>query len=128
MWSDRFETAVGKIVRSEVSRNVHAVDRGETSEKLIAVAPVPRQERVNDVTHRFFTVTQHDGVEKVRNGLGIERARATSNHQWVGRAAVSGMKWNATEIEHRKDVRIGEFVLQAEADDVEVAKGCAGLE
>src|SRR5690349_23186244 len=51
------------------------------------------------------------------------RPGAAGYHQGVAEGAVLGMEWNAPQVQHGQDVGVADLVLQAEADQVEVAQG-----
>ena len=75
------------------------------------------------VAHRrqgLFAVAQHEGVDESGHRLGVGRAGAAGQNQRIGHGSRLGRQWNSAQIEHRQHVRRAEFVLQAEADDVEL--------
>ena len=58
----------------------------------------------------------------------MKRARPAGDDQRMVRTALSCKQRDAAQLEHRQHVRIGEFVLEAEADDVERVQRTVGFE
>src|SRR5438128_1328433 len=77
--------------------------------------------------HRL-AITEDDGVEEVSDRLDVERARTAGDNQWITAVALRGSQRNAAEIQHGKQVGVGEFILQRETHDVELVQGGEGLQ
>src|SRR5262245_47724265 len=80
----------------------------------------PRQAR--------FAVAGYEDVDERREWLRILRARSAGNHQRMIHRPLCRANWNSTEVEHRQDVARTDFILQREAEDVEVAQRREGFE
>src|SRR5579875_3250139 len=125
---DLRERPVGAIARGEERRHVEAGDRGERGEERPAVPPIPGAHDVDDFADGLLAVAEQHAVEKRRQRLGVERARPPRDHQRVARPPRRRAQRHPPELEHGEQVRVGELVLEAEADHVEVREREPALE
>ena len=129
--NDLGDGAVLAIAGCEERRHVDTRQRGQRAQqgRAIAITVAVLANRVDDLPDDLLAVAQHDGVEEGREGLGIERAGTAGDHQRVVGTALGALRSGmSAQLEHGQQVGVGELVLQAEADDVEVAQGQVALE
>src|SRR5206468_4846682 len=73
-------------------------------------------------------VAEEDAVQEGRQRLGVEGARPTGDHERMPGAARGGAQRDAAQLEHGEEIRVGELVLEAEAEHVEVGEREVALE
>ena len=78
-------------------------------------------DHLGDLADRLFAVADHEGVDEVGHGLGVERAVPTDDHERVLGAAVLGPHRHAGEVEALEHVGVHELGGEAEGEHVEVA-------
>ena len=111
--------------------HVDARDRGELAQHALAGgAPgaLPRRDDLGDLADRLLAVADHERVDEVGHGLGVERAVPTDDHERVLGAAVLGPHRHAGEVEALEDVGVHELGGEAEGEHVEVAGGVVGVD
>ena len=79
----------------------------------------PRPDRRTDIKNRFLTISEKEGINKVGDGLRVKGAGSAGNHQRMRRVAVTREQRNPAKVQHGQNVGIGQFVLEAEADNLE---------
>ena len=76
----------------------------------------------------FLAVADHERVDEVGHGLGVERAVPTGDDERVLGAAVLGPHRDAGEVEALEHVRVHELGGEAEGEHVEVAGVVVGVD
>ena len=127
-WANRGEAPARSVCGREQRRHVETRNVAQGAQQVLPVPTVPRQIGVTDIEHRLLAVPEQKAVDEVGDGLRVKRAWPAGDDQRMVRAAVSRMQRDAAHIEHRQHVRVGEFVLEAEADDVECVQRPVGFE
>ena len=93
----------------------------ETAQQLrprpTVAARVTRQ--VHDFVDDVFAVADHERVDELRHRLGAEGLCAAGDHQRMARVAFERTQWQPSQVQHRQHVRVLQFVLKGESDDVE---------
>ncbi len=117
------------VVRHVVERR--DVDPGaerEGGEALLSREAPRRGDLFEEDSERLLGVADQEGVEEVRERLGIRDARAAADDDRVRLAALRCEDGDPREVEHVRDVRVVHLALEREAEDVEVADGREGLD
>src|SRR3989441_12500556 len=125
---DLGDRPVRVVAGREEGGHVEARDVGERAEERAAVAAVPGEHAIADVAHRLLAVAEEDAVEEGRQRLGVEGARPAGDHERMRGAARGGAQRDATQLEHGEEIRVGELVLEAEAEHMEVGEREVALE
>ena len=77
---------------------------------------------VADPRQARLAVAGDEQIDERRDRLGILRARAAGDDQRMLHRAIDAAQRNAAQVEHRQDVAGADFVLQREAEDVELVE------
>ena len=77
---------------------------------------------VHDPRQALLAVADDEQVDERGEQLRVLRARAAGDDQRIVERAVLGVQRDAAQVEHRQDVRVADLVLEAEAEDVELAR------
>ena len=75
----------------------------------------------HDPGQALLAVADDEEVDERGQHLRVLRARAAGDDQRMVERAVLAVQRNAAQVEHGQDVGVADLVLQAEADQVEVA-------
>jgi hypothetical protein len=102
-------------------RDVHPLDPGEPRKEIRPGSALffPLFDERDDLEHRFLAVPDEEGVEEGGHGSGVQGAHAPGHHEGVLLRSVLRQEGDPGEVEHREDVRVGEFVAQGESEEVE---------
>ena len=99
-----------------------------TASRLAAPAALPRRDDRGDLADGLFAVADHERVDEVGHGLGVERAVATGQHDRVLRPTVLGPHGHAREVEALEHVRVHQLGGEAEGEDVELTGVVVGVD
>jgi hypothetical protein len=86
------------------------------------------RETLHDGGEGDFAVTHTDGVEERGQRFRRHRSRTSGDDERIIVSPVFGKKRDSSEIQHRQDIRVAQFVLEREADDIEPGKGTSRFE
>ena len=89
---------------------------------------LPDTHEVGKLADGLLALAEHEGVDEGGKGFGVEGAAAPGDDDRVVLAAIAGAGGDAREVEHVEDVRVGQLVLEGEAEEVEIAEGVVRLE
>ncbi len=81
-----------------------------------------------DLADHVLSLADHEGVDEGRHGQGVEGAGAAGDDEGMVLPARGGAEGDAAQVQHGEDVRVGQLVLEGEADEVEVAERRARLQ
>jgi len=111
-------------------RDVEALQGGEALESLRAPQPLlpGPQEDPGDLGDHLLPLADDEGIEEGGHGERVERTGPAGDHDRVAIAPVLRPPGHPPEVEHRQDVRVGQLVLQGEADEVKGPERRAGFE
>ena len=130
---DRFEG--GEMAGAVVPRLVEGGDVGSRQRQQVAQArgagrarALPAARQIGQLDDGLLALAQHEGVDEGRERLRVEGGAAARDHDGVVLAAVARARGDARQVEHVEHVRVGQLVLQGEAEDVEFAQGVARFE
>ena len=141
----RFSTTLGHVVetgthlgdrRAVVADLVHrghvdAGDRGQLPEDGLPARPaaaLPGADDLGDLADGLLAVADHEGVDEVGHGLGVERAVAPGDHDGVLGPAVLTPHRHAGEVEALQHVRVHQLGGEAEGEHVELARVVVGVD
>ncbi len=82
--------------------------------------------RRDDFQHHLLTITEHEGVEEVRQRFGIVCPATPADDE--RRGAVGGEERNLRQIEHIQNIGVRQLEGEREADDVELREGVIGFQ
>ena len=106
--------------------------RGQPEQQLGAptrtALGLPVADDVGDDPDGLLAVTEHGGVDEVRDRFGVERGVPTGDHDRVRRVAVHGVQGDAREVERGEQVRVAELGREAHAQQVERADRAVGVD
>ena len=138
-WRDRCVTAhacrqllIANLMLLDVieTRNIYALDAGELAQNLrtrrTPLLELAMPER--DFHVELFTLPHEDEIEERCERLGVVRTGTTAHNARLVLPALVGMQRDAGKIKKLEDVRGTELVRQGDADEIEIAHGCIGLE
>ena len=106
------------------SRNVDAAYPGQGLELLLPFsAPAPDGHHGGgDLPDGLLPLADDEGVDEGAHRSGVEGGWAAGDDQRVPLVPFLPAERNPAQFEHHQDVRVGELVLEGEADDVEGGK------
>ena len=122
------ERTVLVIRGPEKRRHIDAGDTAQGGQQVHPVCPVPGQIRLTDIKDRFLSVAQQERVNARGKRLGVKGARPAGNNQRMGFVPVLRQEGDTAQVQHHQDVGVRQFVLEAEADNVEGRQRGIGLE
>ena len=116
---------VGGVRHVVEARHVDAAADREPAQQLVAAAEaalvLPLAHHLGDREHDLLAVTEHGGVEEVRDRLRVERRVPAGQHDRVVLGAVRGVQRDAGQVEGVEHVGVAELGGEAEPEEVEVA-------
>ena len=122
----------GAVVLDRVhGGHVDAGDRGQLPQHPLAggtAGPLPGRDHLGDLADGLFAVADHEGVDEVGHGLGVERAVPADDDERVLGPAILRPHRDAGEVETLEHVGVDELGGQAEGDDVEGAGVVVGVD
>ena len=120
-----------RLVARLVARgDVHPGHRGQGPQQVVAArrppTPASDADHLGELPDRLLAVAEHEGVDEVGQGLGVEGAVAAGHHQGVRRVAVRAAHRHPGQVDQVEHVGVGELGRQVEGQDVELARrhGC----
>src|SRR5207302_3697497 len=69
-----------------------------------------------------LAVADYEDVDEWRQDLRVLSAGAAGDDERMVERAILAVQWNAAQVEHGEDIGVTNLVLQAEADQVEIAQ------
>ena len=105
-----------------------ASSRSTPSRRACARERFHAADHLGDLAHRLLAVADHERVDEVGHGLGVERAVPADDHERVLGPAVLGPHGHAGEVEALEHVGVHELGGEAEGDHVEVAGRVVGVD
>ena len=127
---DDHAPGLGVLGRAVQGGDVDRPPRSQLRQRLEARAPRARERRPleHQIRELLLGLSDEERVEERRDRLGVRGAGPAAEDQRMSRAAVGCVERHAPEIEEGEDVRVGELVLQGDADDVELPERPGRLE
>ena len=125
---DALDPAVGQVVDVVELRDVDAAADRQPVQQLVARRPgraalgLPLADHLGDREHDLLAVTEHGGVEEVRDRLGVERRVPAGEHDRVLVAAVDGVQRDAGEVEGGEHVGVAELGREARCPNTSNAR------
>src|SRR5439155_24905773 len=83
---------------------------------------------VHDPRQALLAVTDDEKIDKRSEYLRILRARPAADDQGIGQGPILAMQRDAAQIEHRQQVRVADFVLKTETDQVKILQWSEGFQ
>ena len=83
---------------------------------------------LRDLADDLFAVADHEGVDEVGQGLGVERAVTAGDHERVIGPAVLGPDRHPGQVDAVEEVRVDELGREVEGEHVEVGGGAVGVD
>ncbi len=81
------------------------------------------QPQIADGRQRGLAITRHHQIQKDRHRFRILGTRSAGEHQRIGQRPVLGVQRDPTQVQDGQQVRVTDFVLQGDAQHVEVGQG-----
>ena len=94
----------------------------------LAALFLERHPALHDPRQALLAVADDEEVDERGEQLRVLGARAAGDDQRMVEGAVLAVQRDAAEVEHGQDVGVADLVLQAEADQVELAQRREGLQ
>ena len=115
---------VGHIVQGG---HIHTAKGGQALHAFFAgfAGFLPLQDGAVHLDNGLLAVADHEGVNEIRQGLGVEGAGPAGHHDGIPLSALLPQKRYAAELQHGQDVGIAHFILQGEAHHVKFIQGAA---
>ena len=89
---------------------------------------LPFAHAVRKLDDRVLAFAEDEGVDEPGHRLGVEGAAAPGNDERMLLRAVGGKERDAAQVQHVEDVRVGQLVLEGEAEDIEFVQRTAILQ
>src|SRR5207249_10543966 len=72
-------------------------------------------------------VADDENIDEGGEDFGVLRAWPSTDHQRILQGPILAEERNAAQVEHCQQVRVTDFVLEAETDEIEILKRREGL-
>ena len=119
------------VVGLEARRDVDPGKAGQGTEDGLSVGDRRALGRGHDLVHltdHLFAVAQHEGIDEVGQGLGVEGTVSAGHHDRVVRRSVGAVDGDTGQIDQVEDVGVDQLGRKVEGQDVERPAGQGVLE
>ena len=125
--SNRSIGVAGYIVQA---RHVDSGDRRAHLQIFRArrAAFLPADVRIDGLIGFHFAIADGKHIHKIRQRFGVERAGAAADHERIIPRAILLQKWNARQIQRFQNVGKAHFILERDAQQIELAYRRAALQ
>jgi hypothetical protein len=119
---DGADQAVGGVFHGKKRGDIHPVDAGQPLQKggTGLAGRLGRAHRLADFKDRLFAVADQGRVDEIGQGFGVEGARPAHQDQGIALPALPLQQWDSAHAQHLQDVAVAQFILEGEADQVEL--------
>ena len=127
---EALQRAVRVVLVPVQGRHIHAFQPGQTAQALLPgnalLAAV--HDGVGHFHNGILAVADHETVEKLPQGFGIEGAGAARHHEGIAFLPVAGADGDAAHIQHIQNVGIAHFILQGKAYNIKFIQCVAAFQ